>query len=161
MVTYISLWKKWKGRRKGLEQEAAGNQEKQELRMKMWSTAKIPEVQTAPLQLAFSWEKRRAALVILLGREQGLLCGNSESAWHGRKSWHYHSTFYEHPCALWSCPTLCDPVNHGLPGSSVHVILQSRTLEWFVMPSSRVSSQLRDRTLVSFASCIGRRALYH
>ena len=70
MVTYISLWKKWKERRKGLKQEAVGNQEKQELRMKMWSAAKIPEVRTAPLQLAFSWEKRRAALVILLGKEQ-------------------------------------------------------------------------------------------
>ena len=80
MVTYISLWKKWKERRKGLKQEAVGNQEKQELRMKMWSAAKIPEVRTAPLQLAFSWEKRRAALVILLGKEQGLLYGNSESA---------------------------------------------------------------------------------
>ena len=29
-----------------------------------------------------------------------------------------------------SCPTLCDPVNHGLPGSSVHGVLQARTAEW-------------------------------
>ena len=28
------------------------------------------------------------------------------------------------------CPTLCDPMDHGLPGSSVHGILQARTLEW-------------------------------
>ena len=28
------------------------------------------------------------------------------------------------------CPTLCDPRDHSLPGSSVHGILQVRTLEW-------------------------------
>ena len=27
------------------------------------------------------------------------------------------------------CPTLCDPMDHSLPGSSVHEILQARTLE--------------------------------
>ena len=29
-----------------------------------------------------------------------------------------------------SCLTLCDPVDYGLPGSSVHGILQARILEW-------------------------------
>ena len=43
------------------------------------------------------------------------------------------------------------------PGSSVHGILQARVLEWVAMPSSRGSSQLRDWTLVSYVSCIGRR----
>ena len=49
--------------------------------------------------------------------------------------------------------TLCDPMNYGPPGSSVHGILQARTLEWLAMPSSRGSSQLRNQTHVS---CIGR-----
>ena len=35
------------------------------------------------------------------------------------------------------------------PGSSVHGVLQTRTLEWAVMPSSRGSSQPRDQTQVS------------
>ena len=35
------------------------------------------------------------------------------------------------------------------PGSSVHGLLQARTLEWFAMPSSRGSSRPRDGTLVS------------
>ena len=35
------------------------------------------------------------------------------------------------------------------PGFSVHGILQARMLEWVAMSSSRGSSQLRDRTLVS------------
>ena len=37
---------------------------------------------------------------------------------------------------LQSCPVLCDPVNHSLPGSSIHGILQARKLEWVAMPSS-------------------------
>ena len=48
-----------------------------------------------------------------------------------------------------SCPTLCDPTDHSLPGSSVHGILQARVLEWVVMPSSRGSSLLRNETWVS------------
>ena len=29
-----------------------------------------------------------------------------------------------------SCPTLCDPMDCSLPGSSVHGIFQARVLEW-------------------------------
>ena len=29
-----------------------------------------------------------------------------------------------------SCPTLCDPINRSLPGSSIHGIFQGRVLEW-------------------------------
>ena len=45
---------------------------------------------------------------------------------------------------------------YGLqPTSSfVHGILQARIVEWVVMPSSRGSSWLRDRTWVSWGSCI-------
>ena len=31
-----------------------------------------------------------------------------------------------------SCPTLCDPIDGSPPGSSIHGILQARTLEWVV-----------------------------
>ena len=31
-------------------------------------------------------------------------------------------------------PTLCDPMDCSLPGSSVHGILQARILEWVAMP---------------------------
>ena len=48
-----------------------------------------------------------------------------------------------------SCPTLCDPVDCSLPGSSVHGILQARILEWVAISSSRRSSQLRDQMQVS------------
>ena len=45
---------------------------------------------------------------------------------------------------------LCDPVNLSLPGSSVHGILQARTLEWVAIPFSRGSSQPKDQTRVSY-----------
>ena len=51
-----------------------------------------------------------------------------------------------------SCPTLFDPMDYSPPGSSAHGILQARILEQVAMPSSRGSSQLRDRTGVSFTS---------
>ena len=63
--------------------------------------------------------------------------------------------------SLQSCPTLCDPMDCSLPGSSVHGILQARILEWVAMPSLRGSSRPRDQTHVSDVSCIGRRVLYH
>ena len=49
-----------------------------------------------------------------------------------------------------SCPTLCDPKDCSLPGSSVHGILQARILEWGAICFSRGSSQPRDRTQVSY-----------
>ena len=39
-----------------------------------------------------------------------------------------------------SCPTLCDPMDCGLPGSSVHGILQARILEWIAIPFSSANS---------------------
>ena len=47
------------------------------------------------------------------------------------------------------CPTLCDPMDCSLPGSSVNGILQARILEWVAIPFSRGSSQPRDPTQVS------------
>ena len=48
-----------------------------------------------------------------------------------------------------SCPTLYDPRDCSLPGSSICGILQARILEWLAKPFSRESSQPRDRTQVS------------
>ena len=35
------------------------------------------------------------------------------------------------------CPTLCDPVDCNLQGSTVHGILQARVLEWVAIVFSR------------------------
>ena len=54
-----------------------------------------------------------------------------------------------HAKSLQSCLTLCVPMDHSPPGSSIHGILQARILQWVAMPSSRGSSQPRDWTQVS------------
>ena len=49
---------------------------------------------------------------------------------------------YKYPAAaaaaksLQSYPTLCDPIDSSPPGSSVHGILQARTLEWVAISFS-------------------------
>ena len=48
-----------------------------------------------------------------------------------------------------SCPTLCDPMDCSLPGSSVHGIFQARILKWVAISFSRRSFRPRDRTRVS------------
>ena len=59
------------------------------------------------------------------------------------------------------CTTLCDTMDHSPPGSSVHGILQARTLEWVSMPFSRGASQPRGQTHPSYVSWVGRWVLYH
>ena len=48
-----------------------------------------------------------------------------------------------------SCPTLCNPMDWSLPGSSVHGTLQASILEWVASPFSRGSSQPIDQMQVS------------
>ena len=52
------------------------------------------------------------------------------------------------------CPTLWDPMDCTLSGSSVHGSLEARILEWIAISSSRGFSQPRNRTQVSYVSCI-------
>ena len=64
-------------------------------------------------------------------------------------------------CCCWLCcaqsPVMPDslrPMDCSPPGSSVYGILQARILEWVAMPSTRGSSQSRNRTHISSISCI-------
>ena len=52
--------------------------------------------------------------------------------------------------SLWaqSYPTLCDPVDCSLPGSSVHGIFQAIILEWVAISYSSWSSWLRNQTCI-------------
>ena len=50
---------------------------------------------------------------------------------------------------LQSCPTLCNPTDCSLPGSSVHEIFQARILVWVAVSFSRESFGPRDGTQVS------------
>ena len=58
-----------------------------------------------------------------------------------------------------SCPTLRDPMDCSLPGSSAHGIFQARVLEWAAVSFSRGSSPPRDRICISNISCAGRQIL--
>ena len=53
--------------------------------------------------------------------------------------------------AAQSCPTLCNPMDCSLPGSSVHGILQASILEWVAISFSKGSSWSWDGTQVSSA----------
>ena len=50
-----------------------------------------------------------------------------------------------------SCPTLSDPMDCSLPGSSIHVIFQARVLEW-----GAIAFSLNDLLLLllSRVSCV-------
>ena len=63
-------------------------------------------------------------------------------------------------CALviQSCPTLCNPMDHSLPGFSLHGIFQARILEWIAISS--LGDLFNPRICTSCISCIGRWILY-
>ena len=63
-----------------------------------------------------------------------------------RKESHSYETESE---VAQSCPTLSDPMDGSLLGSSVHGIFQVRVLEWIAISFSRGSSQPRGRTWIS------------
>ena len=46
-----------------------------------------------------------------------------------------------------SCPTLCNPMDCSLPGSSVHGTLQARILEWVAISFSRDEGERRVKKL--------------
>ena len=49
-----------------------------------------------------------------------------------------------------SCPTLCDPVDCSLPGSSIRGILQARILEWVAISLG-----------YTYTGLLGRKVTYH
>ena len=49
-----------------------------------------------------------------------------------------------------SCPTLSDPMDCSLPGSSVHGIFQARVLEWVAIAFSAQTAQLFDNKDIAF-----------
>ena len=59
-----------------------------------------------------------------------------------------------------SCPTLCNSIDCGLSGSSVHGIFQIKILERVAISYSRGSSWPRDQTPISCVSCTARWVLY-
>ena len=78
--------------------------------------------------------------------------------------WDIHLFHFTRSClrvCVQSCLNLCDSIDCSPLGSSVHGIFQARIPEWVAISHSRESSWLRDRTHISWVSCIGRQVLYH
>ena len=46
-----------------------------------------------------------------------------------------------------SCPTLHDPMDYSLPGSSAHGIFQARVLEWVAIVTTATANILRVDSL--------------
>ena len=57
-------------------------------------------------------------------------------------------------CSVASVTSLCDSMDRGLLGFSVHGIFLARILEWVAMPFSRGSIWSKDRTHISYISHI-------
>ena len=53
-----------------------------------------------------------------------------------------------------SCPTLSDPMDHILPGSSVHGIFQARVLEWAAISFSNNIYIYAAAAAKSLQSCL-------
>ena len=86
-----------------------------------------------PLQLSEYWGRLRHAQLT-----QGRM--NREMPQRQHLSWAFAKPF----------PTLCNPMECSLPGSSVHGTSQARILEWVATSFSRGSSRLRVRSGVSY-----------
>ena len=50
-----------------------------------------------------------------------------------------------------SCPTLCDPMDCSLPGSSANGIFQARVLEWVAIAFSKECSNYCTTAPISYA----------
>ena len=82
---------------------------------------------------------------------------------HGRGSWLWSAFLFLHVC-MSRCSVMSDslrPLDHSLPVSSVHRLLQARIVEWVAISYCRGSSQPRDQAHVSCVPCIGRWILHH
>ena len=89
---------------------------------------------------------------------------NSNPSLYNFKSYAFFSLvliWYMSAQSLPSYPTLYNPMDCSLQSSSVHGILQARTLEWVALPSPKGSSQPRGWTHISCISCIASRFFTH
>ena len=58
-----------------------------------------------------------------------------------------------------SCPTLSDPMDRSLPGSSVHGIFQARVLKWGAIAFSVETCLVLIKVLADISACPSQRAL--
>ena len=103
------------------------------------------------------------ALLLILGKKkfwQWMSCVRCILMGRDRQEW-MHNLCMCGCSVTQSCPTLCNPMDCSLPGSTVHGIFQASILEWGAISYSRASSWLRDQTQVSCISFTGRWIIYY
>ena len=116
---------------------------------------RILEWVVSPFSRGFSWP----------GNQTGVSCivGGFFTTWPTREGplKYLRKCNYCALCYAQSCPTLHDPMDCGLLGSSVYGIFQARLPWWAAISYCRRYSQHKDRTHISCVSYIGRQILYH
>ena len=86
------------------------------------------------LTFTFTFLKKRKAYFVSQGPPEKQNKYQIDTQIH-RQIYTYIQMYSMHVKSLQSCPTLCDPMDCSLPGSSVHGILQARIPEQDAMPS--------------------------
>ena len=90
------------------------------------------------------WGSQRVRHELLIEQQQQLKSSIMNSEW--AESLYFVLFLNGESEVAQSCPTLCNPMDCSLPGSSVHGIFQARVLEWVAISFSRGSSRPRDGT---------------
>ena len=82
-----------------------------------------------------SWSIKRIGIA---GRCWWWVSRRWRAPWMEWKTAYFHCSCLFFLCVLVAqpCPTPCDPMDRSPPGSSIHGILQARTLEWVAIPFS-------------------------
>ena len=110
------------------------------------SPGKSPGWVAVPFSRGFSWPRNWTWVSRIVGR--------LFTIWATREA--PCSSKLGHKCGIGlvskPCLTLCDPTDCSPLGSSVHGILQARTLEWVAISFSRGSSRPRDWICISYIS---------
>ena len=75
--------------------------------------------------------------------------------WDGPGEWGFVEQMLCCAKSLQSCPTLCNPVDHSPPASSVYGIIQARILVWVAISFSRGLNRPSNWTYISYVSFIG------
>ena len=109
---------------------------------------------TIYIALSYSFPSFEPASCSISGSNWCFLARMQFSQWTGKVVWYSHlfknfSQFFVihivkgfRSEVKWSevtqsCPTLCDPMDYSLQGSSVHGIFQARVLEWVAISFSK------------------------
>ena len=104
--------------------------------------ARILEWVAIPFSRESSWPRNWSCVFCIAGRFFTILATREAHGVHAK--------------LLQLCVTLCDRMDWSPPGSSVHGILQAKTLEQLAISSSSGSFQSRNQIHVSMSTCIGK-----